>query len=89
MRGAGAVPPRNGTYEGSYSGGFTVVVAEHAAEAIVAGDASFDASDCFIWLDEIVAESLMIALVVIMCFELGQSAAKRFLSEEDHSAEAF
>ena len=75
--------------EGSCSGGLAVVVAEHAAEVIEAGDVAFDTSDSFMWRDEIVAESLMVTFAVIMCFELRQGPAQRSFAKEDYPAEAF
>ncbi len=53
-----------------------VGVAEHAAEAIEAGDVAFGTFYYFMWRDEIVAESLMVTFVVIMCFELRRGPAQ-------------
>jgi hypothetical protein len=48
---------------------------EHAAKAITAGDVSFETAYFFLWLDEIVAESLMISLAMGMSLELRKGLA--------------
>lgn len=60
--------------EGVGSGGLAVVVAEHSAKAITAGDVPFRAADSFARHNEIVAEPLMISLGMIMSLKLREGA---------------
>ncbi len=58
------------TRGGSLSGGLAVVVAEHAAEAVAAGDSPPLLANLAARFNQSIAEALMIALNVIMSFEL-------------------
>ncbi len=72
----GTLHSRSKMHKDNWSRCLAVVVAEHAAEAVAAGDVAFDMSDFFARLDKIVAESLMVTFVVIMCFELRRGPAQ-------------
>ena len=48
------------------SGGAPVVVLEHATESFSALDLTSDGTDSFLWIDELVAEALMVSLAMIV-----------------------
>src|SRR5215472_10769031 len=70
------------------SGSGTVIVVQHAAQALPALDLSRASEVAGFWTDELVSQSLMIALAVIMSNEVLNGCPQRLLAEEDHAIQA-
>ena len=60
----------------SESSGVSVVVLQHATEPFSALDLTSDGTDSFLWIDELVAQTLMVSLAMIMLNEVGNSSLK-------------
>src|SRR6516165_733575 len=71
-----------------YSSGGTVVVIQHAAQALAALNLAGVAEMASFWTDELVRQTLVIAFTVIMRDEVLNSCPQRFLAEEDHAIQA-
>ena len=69
-------------------GSGTVIVVQHAAQALPALDLSRASEVAGFWTDELVSQSLMIALAVIMSNEVLNGFPQRLLAEEDHAIQA-
>ena len=67
------------------SGSGTVIVVQHAAQALPALDLSRASEVAGLWTDESVLQSLMIALAVIMSNEVLNAFPQGLLAEEDHA----
>src|SRR5215831_15168778 len=61
---------------------------QHAAQALPALDLSRASAVAGFWTDELVSQSLMIALAVIMSNEVLNGFPQRLLAEEDHAIQA-
>src|SRR6516165_2479880 len=70
------------------SGSGPVIVVQHAAQALPALDLSRASKVAGFWTDELVSQSLMIALAVIMSNEVFNGFPQRLLAEEDHAIQA-
>ena len=70
------------------SGSGPVIVVQHAAQALPALDLSRASKVAGFWTDELVSQSLMIALAVIMSNEVLNGFPQRLLAEEDHAIQA-
>jgi hypothetical protein len=70
------------------SGSGTVIVVQHAAQALPALDLSRASEVAGFWTDELVSQSLRIALAVIMSNEVLNGFPQRLLAEEDHAIQA-
>src|SRR5262249_41584745 len=64
------------------SGSGTVIVVQHAAQALPALELSRASEVAGFWTDELVSQSLMIALSVIMSNEVLNGFPQRLLAEE-------
>ena len=53
-----------------------MVVLQHATKPVAALDLTSDGTDSFLWIDELVAEALMVSLAMIMLNEVGNSSLK-------------
>ena len=53
-----------------------MVVLQHATESFSALDLTSDGTDSFLWIDEMVAQTLMVSLAMIMLNEVGNSSLK-------------
>lgn len=53
-----------------------MVVLQHATESFSALDLTSDGTDSFLWIDEMVAQTLMVSLGMIMLNEVGNSSLK-------------
>ncbi len=53
-----------------------MVVLEHSAKSFAAFNPARGATDLFIWFDELVAKSLMVAFGVIVLNEIGHGSFK-------------
>jgi hypothetical protein len=58
------------------SGSSSVVVLEHCTKPFSALDLTSDGTDSFLWIDELVAQALMVSLAMIMLNEVGNSSLK-------------
>src|SRR5215471_20135255 len=70
------------------SGSGPVVVVQHAAQALTTLDLSRASEVAGFGTDELVSQSLMIALAVIMSNEVLNGFPQRLLAEEDHAIQA-
>ena len=70
------------------SGSGPVIVVQHAAQALPALDLSRASEVAGFWPDELVSQSLMIALAVLMSNEVLNGCPQRLLAEEDHAIQA-
>jgi len=71
-----------------YSSGGTVVVIQHAAQALAALNLACVAEMASFWTDELVRQTLVIAFTVIMRDEVLDGCPQRLLAEEDHAIQA-
>ncbi len=53
-----------------------MVVLEHATKPFSALDLTSDGTDSFLWIDEMVAQTLMVSLAMIMLNEVSNSLLK-------------
>ena len=53
-----------------------MVVLQHATESFSALDLTSDGTDSFLWIDEMVAQALMVSLGMIMLNEVGNTSLK-------------
>ncbi len=60
-----------------------VIVSQEAAESLATFDLALRLADFLTWINQLIAQSLMVPLSVIMFQELAGSRAKRRLAEED------
>ena len=60
----------------SESSGASVVVLQHATESFTTLDLARDGTNSFLWIDECIAEPLMVSLAMIMLNEVGNSSLK-------------
>ena len=58
------------------SGRASVVVLEQTTESFSALDLTSDGTDSFLWIDEMVAQALMVSLGMIMLNEVGNTSLK-------------
>ena len=65
-----------------------MIIVEQAAQPPATADAAMTSSDAIVRFDQPGSEALMVALSVIMKNELGDGAAQRLLTEEDHPIQA-
>src|SRR5215831_19936315 len=70
------------------SGSGPVIVVQHAAQALTTLDLSRASKVAGFGTDELVPQSLMIALAVIMSNEVFNGFPQRLLAEEDHAIQA-
>ena len=70
------------------SGSGSVIVVQHAAQTLPALDPSRASEVAGFWPNELVSQSLMIALAVIMSNEVFNGCPQRLLAEEDHAIQA-
>ena len=70
------------------SGSGPVRVIQHAAQALTTLDLSAGSEVAGVWTDELVSQSLMIALAVVMSNEVLNGFPQRLLAEEDHAIQA-
>ena len=70
------------------SGSGPIIVVQHAAQALTTLDLSRASEVASFGTDELVAQSLMIALAVIMSNEVLNGFPQRLLAEEDHAIQA-
>ena len=68
--------------------GFAMIIVEQAAQPPATADAAMTTSDAIVRFDQPVTEALMVELFMIMKNELGDGAAQRLLTEEDHPIQA-
>ena len=66
------------------SGGCTVVVAQHAAQALASLNRAGVSKMTCLGKDEPIRQPLVIALAMIMRNEIPNGGPQRFLSEQDH-----
>src|SRR6516165_8487661 len=71
-----------------YSSGGTVVVVQHAAQALAAWNLACVAEMASFWTDELVRQTLVIAFTVIMRGEVLNGCPQRLLAQEDHAVQA-
>ncbi len=62
-----------------------MVILKHTTESLTALDLARDGTDLFVWLDDLVVQSLMIAFGVIVLNEIGHGSFQRSLAKEDHA----
>ena len=70
------------------SGSGSVIVVQHAAQALTTLDLSRASEVASFGTDELVSQSLMIALAVVMSNEVLNGFPQRLLAEEDHAIQA-
>ena len=70
------------------SGSGPVIVVQHAAQALTTLDLSRASEVAGFGTDELVSQSLMIALAVIMSNEFLNGFPQRLLAEEDHAIDS-
>jgi hypothetical protein len=66
-----------------------VIVSQEAAESLATFDLALRLADFLTWINQLIAQSLMVPLSVIMFQELADSRAKRRLAEEDKPRKGF
>ena len=66
-----------------------VIVSQEAAESLATFDLALRLADFLTWINQLIAQSLMVPLSVIMFQELADSRAKRRLAEEDEPRKGF
>ena len=71
-----------------YSSGGTVIVVQHAAQALASLNLACIVEMASLGADELVRQTLVIALTVIMRDEVLNSCPQRFLAEEDRPIQA-
>ena len=66
-----------------------IVVAQHPSQRFTTSDVAIASADFIAWLDDLVGQSLVIALLVKMRQVTLDGIAQRVLAEEDHAVKAF
>ena len=66
-----------------------VIVSQEAAESLATFDLALRLADFLTWINQLIAQSLMVPLSVIMFQELADSPAQRRLAEEDEPRKGF
>ena len=67
----------------------TIVVSKQAAEPLATFDLALRLADFLTWINQLIAQSLMVSFSMIMFQELADSRAKRRLAEEDEPRKGF
>ena len=67
----------------------TIIVSKQAAKPFAAFDVALHEADFLTWINQLIAQSLMVPLSVIVFQELADSRAKRRLAEEDEPRKGF
>ena len=70
-------------------GCLAVIILEQAAETLAAGDGAIAIADIGFGRDELIAQTLMVSLGMIVRDVLIQRVAERLFADEDHLVEAF
>ena len=66
-----------------------MVISQQAAEALAAGDLALVVADVVFRCDELVVETLVISLLMIVLDVLLDSVSQRVLAEKDYAVETF
>ena len=66
-----------------------VIVSQETAESLATFDPALRLADFLTWINQLIAQSLIVTLSVIMFQELADSRAKRRLAEEDEPRKGF
>ena len=66
---------------------FPMVIPQQAANPFAALDLALCPANFLTWINQLIAQSLMVSLGVIMFQELADSGAKHLLAEENHFQE--